>query len=100
MCSSVCLQAQKKNTAQKCMVISLVNESTVVFFLHFLNIQDVLECIYDFYNQKKNVFENGKVCLRPESHVPIFPLINMLRLSRFIHVGLAGSTLKIKVFYK
>lgn len=53
MCSSVCLQAQKKNTAQKCMVISLVDESTVVFFLHFLNIQDVLECIYDFYNQKK-----------------------------------------------
>lgn len=82
------------------MVISLVDESTVVFFLHSLNIQDILECIYDFYNQKKNVFKNVEACLRPESHVPIFPLINMLRLSRFIHVGLAGSTLKTEAFYK
>lgn len=62
MCSSVCLQAQKKNPAQKCIVISLVDESTV-FFLHFLNIQDVLECIYDFYNQKK------KMCLKTEKLV-------------------------------
>lgn len=69
-------------------------------FLHFLNIQDVLECIYDFYKQKKNVFENGKACLRPESHMSIFPLINMLILPRFIHSGLAVSTLKTKAFFK
>lgn len=53
-----------------------------------------------FITRKKNVFENRKACLRPESHVPIFPLINMLRLSRFIHVSLAGSTLKTEAFYK
>lgn len=75
MCSSVCLQAQKKNPAQKCMVISLVDESTVVFFLHFLNIQDVLECIYDFYNQKKkcvwkrkSLFKAWKSCADISSH--------------------------------
>lgn len=75
MCSSVCLQAQKKNPAQKCMVISLVDESTVGFFLHFLNIQDVLECIYDFYNQKKkcvwkrkSLFKAWKSCADISSH--------------------------------
>lgn len=49
---SACKQRRKINTTKKHMIISLVDESTVVF-LYFLNIQDVLECIYDFYNQKK-----------------------------------------------
>lgn len=45
------------------------------FFLHFLNIQDVLECIYDFYNQKKkcvwkrkSLFKAWKSCADISSH--------------------------------
>lgn len=61
MCSGVCLQAQKKNKHYKEMYGTFSSWWKYSFFLHFLNIQDALECIYDFYNQEKMCLKTEKL---------------------------------------